>query len=121
LTILYSTSLLSLLTMVQLTVLARYKYVRSIQKMEYDQRSREAFESKLSLSSLLFSGGLDIESLISKEMSGYLDPDEPEDLTFEIPEEESSKYLTLSWWMLHVGWKDVAERVRRAVEETLDG
>jgi peroxin-3 len=30
-------------------------------------------------------------------------------------------YLTLSWWILHVGWKDVGERVRREVEEVFDG
>jgi peroxin-3 len=38
-----------------------------------------------------------------------------------LSEEVESKYLTLSWWLLHVGWKDVGERVRRAVEETFDG
>ena len=38
-----------------------------------------------------------------------------------IPEDTESKYLTLSWWLLHVGWKDVGERVRRGVEEVFDG
>lgn len=120
-TIIYSASLLSLLTAIQLTILARFKYVRSIQRSEQDARSREAFEAKLSFSSLLFGGALDIESMLSKEMAGFLSPDELEDASFEISEEDSSKYLTLSWWMLHVGWKDIAERVRRAVEETLEG
>ncbi|PPQ94396.1 hypothetical protein CVT25_002752 [Psilocybe cyanescens] len=41
--------------------------------------------------------------------------------TGEIPEEAESKYLTMSWWLLHVGWKDVGERVRRGVEEVFDG
>ena len=35
----------------------------------------------------------------------------------EISEEVESKYLTMSWWLLHVGWKDVGERVRRGIEE----
>jgi len=38
-----------------------------------------------------------------------------------INEEVESKYLTMSWWLLHVGWKDVGERVRRGVEEVFDG
>jgi hypothetical protein len=38
-----------------------------------------------------------------------------------ISEEVENKYLTMSWWMLHVGWKDVRERVRRGVEEVFDG
>ncbi|KAF9558985.1 hypothetical protein CPC08DRAFT_691571 [Agrocybe pediades] len=39
----------------------------------------------------------------------------------DISEEAEGKYLTMSWWLLHVGWKDVGERVRRAVEEVFDG
>jgi len=39
----------------------------------------------------------------------------------EISEELESKYLTMSWWLLHVGWKDVGERVRRGVEEVFNG
>jgi len=35
-------------------------------------------------------------------------------------EEVESRFLTMSWWILHVGWKDVAERVRRGVEEAFD-
>ena len=46
----------------------------------------------------------------------------PEDI-HELPpleEEQERKYLTLSWWLLHVGWKDDGERVRRAVEEVFE-
>jgi peroxin-3 len=39
----------------------------------------------------------------------------------QINEQIEIKYLTLSWWILHVGWKDVAERVRRGVEEVFEG
>ena len=38
-----------------------------------------------------------------------------------ITEEVERKFLTLSWWILHVGWKDVGERVRRGVEEVFEG
>ncbi|KAF8889722.1 Peroxin-3-domain-containing protein [Gymnopilus junonius] len=41
--------------------------------------------------------------------------------TGEITEDLENKYLTMSWWLLHVGWKDVGERVRRGVEEVFDG
>ena len=37
-----------------------------------------------------------------------------------ISEETERKYLTLSWWILHVGWKDVGERVRKGVEDVFD-
>lgn len=33
----------------------------------------------------------------------------------------SAKYLTMTWWIMHVGWKDVGERVRRGVEEVFSG
>jgi peroxin-3 len=35
--------------------------------------------------------------------------------------ETERKFLTLSWWILNVGWKDVGERVRRGVEEVFEG
>lgn len=39
----------------------------------------------------------------------------------EVTEETERKFLTLGWWLLNVGWKDVAERVRAAVEEVFSG
>jgi len=36
-------------------------------------------------------------------------------------EETERKFLTLGWWLLNVGWKDVAERVRSAVEVVFSG
>jgi peroxin-3 len=35
--------------------------------------------------------------------------------------ETEMKFLTLSWWVLYVGWKDVGERVRKSVEEVFEG
>jgi hypothetical protein len=40
-----------------------------------------------------------------------------DDISQDLSSESEMKYLTMSWWLLHVGWKDVGERVRRAVEE----
>jgi Peroxin-3 len=39
----------------------------------------------------------------------------------KISSETENKYLTLSWWLLHVGCKDVGERVRRGVEDVFEG
>jgi peroxin-3 len=64
---------------------------------------------RFSISSLLFGGPQENQD------SSDLLPLEP------ISEETERKYLTLSWWILHVGWKDVGERVRRAVEEVFEG
>lgn len=38
-----------------------------------------------------------------------------------IDQQVESMFLTMSWWILHVGWKDVGERVRRGVEEVFVG
>ena len=37
-----------------------------------------------------------------------------------ITDEVDRKFLTLAWWILHIGWKD-SERVRRGVEEVFEG
>ena len=47
------------------------------------------------------------------------DTDELEE-SENVSEETERKFLTLSWWTLHVGWKDVGERVRRGVEEVFE-
>lgn len=38
----------------------------------------------------------------------------------EVDQNVEIMYLTLSWWLLNVGWKDIGERVRRGVEEVFD-
>ncbi|KII85718.1 hypothetical protein PLICRDRAFT_56925 [Plicaturopsis crispa FD-325 SS-3] len=111
LTILYSTTLLSLFTTLQLTLLARARYVQSVLQLERDERMREQLEASLSISGLLM-GGAGLLSPLDPE-TGV--PDEE-----EVTEEVAVRYLTLSWWLLHVGWKDIGERVRRGVEEVLD-
>ena len=118
-TTLYSTTLLCLLTTVQLTLLARAKYIKSILEQERDERTREHLQSELSLSRILFGGGQGLTSLMSQDSEMLLGKEEVSDEA--ISEDAESKYLTLSWWLLHVGWKDVGERVRRGVEEVFDG
>lgn len=71
--------------------------------------------------SLLLSGLRGGESGGLEGLLASLDMDDNDDGEDEISEEVERKFLTLSWWMLHVGWKDVGERVRKGVEDALDG
>ena len=118
LTTLYSTTLLCLLTTLQLTLLARSKYVSSVLQLEREERFRDRLQFELSISNILLSGGKELESLMTGNISSIMGDSED---TGDINEDSESKYLTLSWWLLHVGWKDVGERVRRGVEEVFCG
>ncbi|KAF4573537.1 peroxin [Pleurotus pulmonarius] len=120
LTILYSTTLLSLFTTIQLTLLSRAAYVQSVLQTSRNEE-REEFISSLSPMSILLSGLRGGESGGLEALLASLDTNEGEGGEEEISEEVERKFLTLSWWMLHVGWKDVGERVRKGVEDALDG
>jgi len=62
---------------------------------------------------------LDISALLLG-MWGNGDDDDTVQAADPIDEETERKYLTLSWWICNIGWKDVGERVRRGVEEVFD-
>ena len=122
LTVLYSITLLTIFTNIQLSLLGRYKYIQSVIQLERDEDARSRLQHELSLSSMLLSslvdtvGSRDIEALLD-EQTGL-----EEDIWREgVDAETERKYLTLSWWILNVGWKDVGERVRRGVEEVFEG
>ena len=91
-------------------MLGRSKYIQSLIQQERDERMREQLEYSTSVYSL-FWGDNSLEDTETDEL------EESE----TISEETAQKYLTLSWWILHVGWKDVGERVRRGVEEVFEG
>ncbi|KAK7682742.1 hypothetical protein QCA50_014125 [Cerrena zonata] len=110
LTILYSTTLLSLFTHIQLNALGRSKYLQSIVQLAHEEIMREQWRDSLSLASLLWSGNMENAS-----------PEEELQEVELVDEETERMFLTLSWWILHVGWKDVGERVRRGVEEVFEG
>lgn len=75
---------------------------------ERDERTREKLSYQLSIYSLFWSQGAEeCESELIQDV-------EP------IDEETEMMYLTLSWWICNIGWKDVGERVRRGVEEVFD-
>ncbi|KAI0634392.1 Peroxin-3 [Trametes polyzona] len=110
LTVIYSITLLSLFTHIQLSVLGRSKYIQSLIQQERDERLREQLEYSTSVYSLFWGDNSleDIDTDLFEESES-------------VSEETEQKYLTLSWWILHVGWKDVGERVRRGVEEVFEG
>ncbi|KAI0357695.1 hypothetical protein OH77DRAFT_1421788 [Trametes cingulata] len=110
LTVIYSVTLLSLFTHIQLSILGRSKYIQSLIQQERDERIREQLEYSTSVYSL-FWGDSSLDDFETDEL------EESE----TVSEETERKYLTLSWWILHVGWKDVGERVRRGVEEVFEG
>ncbi|KAF9225065.1 hypothetical protein BS17DRAFT_731904 [Gyrodon lividus] len=128
LTTLYTTTLLALLTAVQLNLLGRGRYVDSVRASERAERARDRVPP-FSLPGILAREAMarivDVEAIWPAWLLGE---DEDEDDGFgdnkveDAPLEETElRYLTLSWWILHVGWKDVAARVRGSVESVFDG
>ncbi|KAJ3798196.1 Peroxin-3 [Lentinula aff. detonsa] len=118
LTTIYSISLLTLLTLTQLTILARIKYIHAIRHMSLEEDQAAALESELGMSNML---------LVALKARFDI-PQQPEDEDISISsssklafETLSADYLTLSYYLLHIGWKDLSTRIRSAVEEVLEG
>ncbi|KAG5734017.1 Peroxisomal biogenesis factor 3 [Termitomyces sp. T112] len=121
LTTLYSITLLSLLTSIQFTLLARSKYVQSVLQLEKDERMQDHIATELTLTNMLLKSGRGLEELMAGDMSALLDEEGGLFDDVSIGEDVAAKFLTMSWWMVHVGWKDIGERVRRGVEEAFEG
>lgn len=114
LTVIYSATLLSLLTTLQLNIVGRFKYLQATAQLLKEEKLRE-LQSLDSPFSLSFRAPLDTE----EELEQWLNEDIQ--VLDVITEETERKFLTLSWWLLYVGWKDVGERVRKSVEEVFEG
>jgi peroxin-3 len=110
LTVLYSTTLLTLFTHIQLSLLNRIKYVQSVRQLEREEREREPYTPSRFMSA----------SLMQWLSEDFAFQHLGEAIFQDLSPESEMKYLTMSWWLLHVGWKDVGERVRRAVEEVFN-
>ena len=133
LVILYSTTLLALQIHIQLNLIGRYKYVQSVRETEREERRRDrqreseedAFASLGLVGSLMSSVGPSLAaSLGMNGPSPVMEDDEEGEEHWsgeDVDEDVERKYLTLSWWLLHIGWRDIAVRVRPAVEEVLQG
>lgn len=117
LTILYTLTLLTLQTHIQLNLLASFKYIQSVYEMEAEQKERERQEGwwgsiKSPMDRLLGSANASASSLLSRQ-----DWDEMQARVVKVTELSERKYLTISWWLLNIGWKDVKDKVETAVAE----
>lgn len=121
LTVLYSITLLTIFTNIQLSLLGRYKYIQSVIQLERDEDARSKLQYETSLSSILFQSLIDPTGLPDIEALGQQTGLEEGIWREGVDTETERKYLALSWWILNVGWKDIGERVRRGVEEVFEG
>ena len=91
-------------------------------QLEREEHFHEQLEAQFTIRNVLFGRHSRLQELMEE---GAMGMNEEEDVQIEgavpISEEVESRFLTMSWWILHVGWKGVAERVRRGVEESFDG
>ncbi|EUC61530.1 peroxin-3 protein [Rhizoctonia solani AG-3 Rhs1AP] len=114
LTSLYALAFLTLLTHTQLSLLARYRYLAAIR----EARRAESKEQRATLGSLFFGTPAyeddDLFSVHPDSEIGLFGRDGVGSLT-------ERKYLTLGWWFLNRGWKNIGERVREAVSEVFNG
>lgn len=90
LTLLYTLSLLTLLTRIQLNLLGRRNYLSSV----------------VSLASPPPSGRIALDDREDPDADAYGDD-------FDT----NRKYLTFSWWLLHRGWRDISNKVEEAVRD----
>lgn len=90
-TLVYTLSLLTIFTRIQLNLLGRRNYLSSVISLATPPANA---------------------STISLE-------DHDDELTQTLGDdfETNRRYLAFSWWLLHRGWKDLASRVQTAVEE----
>lgn len=89
---LYTISLLSLLTRIQLNLLGRRNYLSSVVTLA----SQSPQDPTISLENR------DDDNVEQAYGSDF---------------ETNRKYLTFSWWLLHKGWRDVMDEVEKAVKE----
>lgn len=87
---LYTLSLLTLLTRIQLNLLGRRNYLSSVVSLASPPEN---------------------PSTIS------LEDHDDEGHAFGNDFETNRRYLTFSWWLLQRGWKDLMEKVKGAVDE----
>ncbi|KAI9791166.1 MAG: peroxin [Piccolia ochrophora] len=96
-TILYTLTLLTLLTRIQLNLLGRRNYLSSVVTLA---------SPPLDPSTISLENHEDADNLDNNAAQAYGND-------FET----NRRYLTFSWWLLHRGWRQVMEEVRAAVKE----
>ncbi|KAI9741888.1 MAG: peroxin [Cirrosporium novae-zelandiae] len=91
-TLIYTLTLLTLLTRIQLNLLGRRNYLSSVVSLA----SRRPDDSTISLEN---------------------HDDDNLEQAFGNDFETNRRYLTFSWWLLHRGWREIREQVEAAVKE----
>lgn len=92
--------------------------MRSVLELEREQKLKERQTFQASLTNLFWNTPDDSslsESLLNEEIGHTLGLFGAGQTGYT-----ERKYLTLSWWLLNVGWKEVGKRVRVAVEAVFD-
>lgn len=95
----------------QLNILGRQKYVDHVLQLEAEQRAT----GHDPVMELLYAWVYGDEARLWPEQWAK-DGVDREWMSAEL----ERRYLTFSWWLLHVGWKEVGERVRKAVEAVFE-
>jgi hypothetical protein len=120
LTSIYVLSLLTLQTHVQLALLGRAHYVKSLID-SLPPRSPSPTEPSTFTSSDEKGKGKEEPTTMSEEddleAALYKAKELPTREEDRVSEDVERKYLTFSWWLLHEGWKVVRDRVEEKVDE----
>ncbi len=103
-TLIYTLSLLTLLTRIQLNMLGRRNYMSSVISLAYHNSAAAAAQGQGQCST-----GTTI-SLENRE-------DVSAENAYEGDFEANRRYLTFSWWLLHRGWREVMKNVEVTVKE----
>ncbi|KAI8885386.1 Peroxin-3 [Backusella circina FSU 941] len=90
-TSIYAVTLLTLLTHMQLNLLGRFTYVWSVSVLNKSEPT------------------IRLQQEGEEPDVGFLDP------------QTERVFLSASWWLLHHGWKGLADRVQKAVDEIVTG
>ncbi|KAI9366566.1 Peroxin-3 [Pilaira anomala] len=90
-TSIYSVTLLTILTHIQLNLLGRFTYIWSVSILNKSEPT------------------IRLQQEGAEPDVGFLDP------------KIERMYLSVSWWLLHRGWKKCAARVQEAVDEIVSG
>lgn len=86
-TSIYSITLLTLLSHIQLNLLGRFTYLWSVSVLNKEEPT------------------IRLQQEGDRADAGYLDP------------QVEHMFLSMSWWLLHRGWRECAKQVQEAVDE----
>ena len=108
-TLIYTLSLLTLLTRIQLNLLGRRNYLSSVVTLASHTISSQQPPSSTSAAQ---SSSIQLENR-DEDAATYLSR-----ASYGNDFETNRQYLTFSWWLLHRGWHRLMLQIRTAVEET---